>query len=141
MTPQEQAFNTQIKNDPAFTEVEDEVSELRKGQQEIKATLKKEVESQQEFEGYVRDEFEKGTAKFSKVESRMNEIEDNMQKGLKTVIDTINNKELASLREEIRNTKQAEKDKVKDSRALKYSLIVALFSAVLAGAVTYFVTK
>lgn len=144
MTPQQLQLNNDLPHTEEFQTLAEKVDNLSSGQQEIKATLKTEVESQESFKEYVQGEFNKGTEKFTKVESRMDEIEDKMEKGLKEIAD--NQKALAT---EIKDdklekmTKQFEKlqtekeDDLKLKRAFLMGVIKSILVAVVGLTVTY----
>ena len=137
----QQAFNNQLETDPSFKDVKTQIEVLLDGQKEIKITLAKDEETAREFKEFVKQGFDNGSQKFDDLEDRMDIMEEKQEKGIKSILDAIKDKELSDLIEEIRDTKQKQKDDKKDKKALSYGLLVALFGAVVAGVITYFLAK
>jgi predicted nuclease with TOPRIM domain len=143
MTPQQQALNNDLPHTEEFKSLTEKVDNLTNGQQEIKYTLQEELKSQMDFKDYVQDEFDKGTAKFAKVENRMDEIEEKMEKGLEKIAESQNNlakeihdKKTEELTQEVRALKEEKIEKAKNQDKLFYGAIGTFISLIIYNAPT-----
>lgn len=114
MTPQEQATIEKLDRDLPLTKT---IDNLKKGQEEIR----KDIQDEREFN---KSEFTKGAEKFKAIftelkeaklerkqlKEEVSEMKEDYKKGVKEIVDTINNKEISDLRGEIRDNKQKQKE-------------------------------
>ena len=114
LTPQEQADAAKLDKDLPNTET---IKRIYENQE----TMIKGLEDEREFN---KSEFEKGSEKFREIFSELkdakaerkelreevSEMKEDYKKGVKEIVDTIQNKELSDLRDEVRDSKIKEKD-------------------------------
>ena len=126
MTPQEQAFNTQIKNDMSFIEVEKLAENLTENQSKIMLMIEEDRISN-------RDEFDKGSEMFKELYTKVDNMERQISNGFKQISDEAADRALADKTDEIKKL-----NKKLDARdAVKNGVIITLVGGVLLAVALY----
>lgn len=120
MTPQQEVLNNDLPHTEEFKSLVEKVDNLKQGQSEIKVTLSQEVKSQVEFKQYCE-------SKFSNIESEIEDMKAEFKSGVNDIIKAVNDKELQSLKEEVRGTKEEKK--------LKKEFYMGIAKTILSGVV------
>jgi len=117
LTPQEQAENDRIKSLPVITSLEEGQEEIKNSVDELSQIIASEQKQNKE-------EFARGAEKFSKLETKIVELEDTMHSGLSTI-----NSSIMGLKSELKDerisklTNQIEKRDTDDSESKKTKVL------------------
>ena len=91
MTPQQIQLNNDLPQTIEFKSLKDTVNSLKNGQREIQNSMEEE-------KAYIRDEFDKGTKKFAKIEGDMENLKNEMNKGFDSI-----NKSIINLKQDLKD--------------------------------------